>query len=128
MCVLYPVFMTARERIMFSFSRKMDALKVSLYILTICRSLLTSIFYLISAKPLLVKKRLSICKQFISIQNMKTKILRTRILRLMNSKGVSKFVYVFWRGSREETKVKETRKNLISLTTGKKERVTSLEL
>ena len=59
---------------------------------------------------------------------MKTKILRTRILRLMNSKGVSKFVYVFWRGSREETKVKETRKHLISLTTGKKERVTSLEL
>ena len=59
---------------------------------------------------------------------MKTKILRTRILRLMNSKGVSKFVYVFWRGSREEAKVKETRKNLISLTTGKKERVTSLEL
>ena len=58
---------------------------------------------------------------------MKTKIL-ILILRLMNSKGVSKFVYVFWRGSREETKVKETRKNLISLTTGKKERVTSLEL
>ena len=46
----------------------------------------------------------------------------------MNPKGVSKFVYVFWRGSREETKVKETRKNLISLTTDKKERLISLEL
>ena len=46
----------------------------------------------------------------------------------MNSKGVSKFVYVFWRGSREETEIKETTKNLISLTTGKRERVTSLEL
>ena len=60
---------------MFSFSRKMDAF----FIYTNNLQETINFCYLISAKPLLVKKKdYSVCKQFISIQNIKTKILRTQ--------------------------------------------------